>query len=342
MALPTLNRTFLQLKKEVGYYLQWGRDEAVWSTENEATIEEMVNSGYRQFLLPPAIGDAPPHRWSFLVGKTATISLVTGEDVYDMPEDWGGGTREFYWPTAEGVRRIPVISYDELLTLKAMNDSTATPFYAAIHPKTVTHQGSANARFEVTLHPQPDSDLNTTVMACNYSVDLDALGTDTNYPVGGAAHSETLLESCLAVAELRVNDEAGPHTDKFMIQLLASVQYDQTTFSAPQIGRSGTWPEDIDDPATGELTFQQLCREIGKALGYGYNQDGWDRDQKEEIESKVNRGYRTFLRPEPFDKDEPAHVWSFLKQEGTITLADGDGEYDLPADFAGLVGQFHY
>ena len=51
----------------------------------------------------------------------------------------------------------------------------------------------------------------------------DYLSTPFPYAYGGAEHAETILESCLAVAELRLDDMAGPHNQQFMARLAASI-----------------------------------------------------------------------------------------------------------------------
>jgi hypothetical protein len=47
------------------------------------------------------------------------------------------------------------------------------------------------------------------------------------YPYGGATHAETILESCLAVAEQRLDDSAAVHSSKYRMCLEASVMADR-------------------------------------------------------------------------------------------------------------------
>jgi hypothetical protein len=331
MAEPTLTQTFLKLQQEVGFYLSWGSDDTAWTTAQTALIKDIVNSGLRQFLLPPAANGIVSHRWSFLQAHAGTIALSTGDDDMALPDDWGGGTRMFHWAIGEAKKPIPVIPLAEFLSIASVKDSSGTPITAAIRP--LTFAPATGQRYEVLFHPQPDSGVNAKVLNFTYSVDLDKLGTSGHFTPGGAAHSETLLESCLAVAELRVDDETGVHNARFMERLAASIEYDKNNI----VPMATTWPEGIDDPSDNSLTFEQLCREVGKALNFGRNQDAWTTDQREEIYSTVNRGYRRFLQP------DEGHAWAFLTQEGSLSLANTVSDYDMPADFGGIIdGQIHF
>ena len=53
------------------------------------------------------------------------------------------------------------------------------------------------------------------------------LDDDYPYPLGGMKHSELVTESCLAVAELRANDERGIHWESFIHQLAAAIAQDR-------------------------------------------------------------------------------------------------------------------
>ena len=330
MAEPTLTQTFVELQREVGYFLGWGRTDGSWTTAQLNRIKDYVNAGLRQFLLPPAPEGQESHRWSFMRAYAGTINTVNGTTAYDLPDDWGGGTEAFHWAVAEDRAQIPVVSNEELVAIRGEKSvtSVSTPLIAAIRAKPFVP--ATGQRYEVLLHPTP---ADAKPLTFNYSVDIDKLATDGHFTPGGAAHSETLLQSCLAVAELRTHDEAGVHNARFMERLAASILYDKTNI----VPTATTWPEDVDDPADGSLTFPQLAREVGGALNYGRNLEAWSRDQREEVYSVVNRGYRRFLQP------DNGHAWSFLTQEGSLSLLNTVGDYDLPSDFAGIIeGAVHF
>ena len=95
-------------------------------------------------------------------------------------------------------------------------------------------------RMEVVFYPTPDS-----VYTLNYQYEAynGKISEANPYPLGGMRHSELVLESCLAVAEQRANDDAGAHTQAFRSMLASSLAFDrkQGAKSYGQIGQ----PRDV-------------------------------------------------------------------------------------------------
>lgn len=337
MAEPTISLTFVEVLKEVAFFVAYGRDNTAWTVAQNDLLVDIGNAGVRQFLTPPPVGDGAPHRWSFMRPVASAVSLATDTATYTLPDDYGGGVKYFSWDDGDSNRTVPVVPIGEIEAQISMNRKTGVPEIAGIRAVTAP-PGTTGQRYEVLVHPRPTASENGVNLNFTYTQSLDKWTTEGQFMPGGPMHSETIVESCLSIAEVRFNGVLGEHNQLFLTRLAASIAHDKTM--SPVTGSS--WPKDIDDPATGELTFDQLKREVGKALGYGWNQDAWTTPQVEEIESKVNRGYRMFLYPEVMKGQNAAHVWGFFKQEGTITLANGTGAYDLAADFAGVTGPFHY
>jgi len=303
----------------------------------EALIEDIVESGLRQFLLPVG-SDNSVHFWGFLAEYSGSLTLVTDQAAYvagsgasNWPEDWGGGTRFLHWASAEGARSIPIIPLDQFKAIRGQNTTTGAPTIATIYPEALTP--ATGQRYTVELNPTPTATENNKVLSFPYSVNRDVINLDTDFLPGSQNHSETIRQSCVAVAELRVDDEAGVQNAKYMGLLQQSIVKD-SSMKPQSVSR---WPAGIDDPSDGSYSFAQLCREVGKALGFSRNPDTWTWGQNEEVESMVNRGYRRYLSP------DDGHVWNFLSQEGEISLASGTGDYDLTADFSGILnGPFHF
>lgn len=84
--------------------------------------------------------------------------------------------------------------------------------------------------------------------------------------------------------------------------------------------------------ATLKLTFENIYDEIGVFLGLGTSPSATELIK---IKNIVYRGYRNFLFP-------IGHLWSFLKQEDTITTSVGAWVYELPADYGFLVRKFEF
>ena len=229
--------SYNELQKAVGRYLGCGRN--VYGPDNGtvewADIEDCIKSGLRQFYSPPiAAGMQQLHHWSFLE-PTATLSLVSGRQDYDMPVDFGGIKGNMTYEPSEANYPIVVVGETQIRKLRQnRGDETDNPKFVGIRPKSI--DGSVSQRFEAVFWPKPNAANN---ISYRYYVIPAMITNDLPYPYGGAVHSETILESCLAIAEQRLNDSKGLHWDKFMERLAASIQYDLKTSCPDYFGYNG-------------------------------------------------------------------------------------------------------
>ena len=239
MADSTLVLTYDDLLLEVCFYLGFGRDSAKWAADDEALADAYVQSGYRQFLYPPPLDrKAKAHVWSFL-HPTAAITLAADEEDFDLPDTFGSLDGDYFWYEAgTGWAPVPVVGVGQILTARSRSVQSGEPRIAAIRPKLST--GSTPQRFELLVYPKNSTERD---WAYSYNVQVDKLVT-TEHPVGGLEHNETILESCLAVAEGRSNNEAAVHQDSFMRLLAASIVRDQQTRGPKLLGYNA-------DPSTG-------------------------------------------------------------------------------------------
>ena len=229
----SLNITYNQLQKAIGRYLGYGRnvhgpDDG---TDQWADIEDCINSGLRQFYAPPVLPNQQgPHQWSFLRPVTYMSLMATVAD-YDMPEDFGGINGDLTYPPSTATRAVVIVGESAIRTLRQNSPKTGNPTHAAIRPKST--DGSSAQRFEISFWPTPSADVQ---LSYRYYISPASLTTDNQYPYGGSMHSETILQSCLSIAEQRLNDEKGIHWEKFLERLSASIQYDRKTSGADFLG----------------------------------------------------------------------------------------------------------
>ena len=102
-------------------------------------------------------------------------------------------------------------------------DTTGVPQYCAVRP--ITSDGTDGQRFEVMFYPTPSS---SYTLSYKYVILMDLITSDAPYPWGGMPHTETILASCLAVAEERIEDGGdGSKQGKFMERLKSSVDHDR-------------------------------------------------------------------------------------------------------------------
>lgn len=235
MSEPSLSVAYWELAGEVGHFLGYGRgtryENDEWTTDQWNSILSCLKSGLRNFYFPVSIDGTPSsYNWSFLT-PTASLAVAAADQTIPLPDDYGNiegnitissTNNQASWPiqfTGEGVIREKY---------SGLPNATGRPQMAAIRPLKGTTV-SKGQRFEIVVWPIPDQAYTIQV---RYYLLPDVLSGTLPYAYGGATHAETLLESCLAIAEERLDDTRTTHSGKFRERLAASVAMDRR--SKPQ------------------------------------------------------------------------------------------------------------
>lgn len=228
MAESTLALAYNEVAAEVGSYLGFGRgpnySDPAWSTRQQNMIDSCVKSGLRQFYCPPPLDGVNTYEWSFLK-PTATMTLASGVNTIALPDDFGGfeGVITVSSPTLVNWP-IHVFNEGQIREAYSLNPSiTGRPIQAAIVPLRGT-TGTTGQRFQLFFFPVPDT--NYTVQFQYYLL-ADFINGTISYAYGGMAHAETILESCLAIAEQRIDGSNTVHSAQFMQRLAASIGKDR-------------------------------------------------------------------------------------------------------------------
>lgn len=230
MSESTLSLQYKQLAAEVGAFLGFRRGaeygDNAWSDAEQREIDSCVASGLRQFYYPPPVAGQPEtYDWSFL-RPIATLTLAISTSTIDLPDDFGGfeGELTFTGAEANSWYSLPLTGEGRVREKYAAFATTVgRPLLAAVTPVkgTTTHRGQ---RHQLYIWPIADA---TYTIKCPYYIHPDILTAVVPFPLGGPAHAETILESCLSIAEQRLDDAAGLHTVKFMERLRASIGADR-------------------------------------------------------------------------------------------------------------------
>jgi len=222
MPESTLSISFTDLQKEIGAFLGYGVDPTAWTNERFAEIDRYIQSGIRQFYYPPAVnGIEAGYEWSFLK-PIASLSTVADTATVALPDDLGRIVSDLHY--AASVHAVPVAicsegRYQDLLQQDA---STGRPRFATVRHK--VSDGTTGQRQEVAFWPTPDA---VYTLSYRYEAFAGKLTATKQYPLGGMRHAELILESCLAIAEQRANDEKGLHGERFMALLAAGIAQDR-------------------------------------------------------------------------------------------------------------------
>ena len=234
MAESTLSMAYFDLADEVATYLGYTTGlmqlPANTLTKQQAVqkkrLDMVIRSGLRQFYFPPPLGPGmSPTDWSFL-HPTASVPLVSGSKGLQLPDDFGGfegeinispSTTLVWWSLPlrnEGFARAQYAEFPAMVS---------RPLFGALSPLKGT-SFNAGQRTELIIFPIADQNY---TLQFTYYILPDYLSGAFPYAYGGAAHAETILESCLAMAEQKLDDMSGVHTAKFAERLAASVGMDQ-------------------------------------------------------------------------------------------------------------------
>jgi len=230
--MASLILTFTNLLSETGYYLGFGRDTAVYDSEQTARATAAVEAGLRSFYYPEQVNQFQFTGWSFL-SKLGTITTVASDYDYDLASDFEAINGPLNWAATKGRVPVEIISEGDILSLQQQSSGTGIPLFAAIRSKSST--GTAVQTWEALLWPTP-----SIAESLYYQYDAQALKADGTalYPLGQPSHSETIKEACLAAAELLENDVEGPHASRFKRLLKASMDRDQRANAPETLGRN--------------------------------------------------------------------------------------------------------
>ncbi len=238
MAESTLSVGYSDLKREVGFYLGFGTDSAEFLADQLSLVDSIIQSGLRQFYNPPIVpGQNKPHLWSFLK-PSRSITFEKSKKDYTLPDDVAGVDGVMTFEADQGWVALQQMDSTRIRELRQRTYqseiSSGRPRYFALRPLKV--EGVVGQRYEMMVWPEPNKEY---VMDYRYEVLPQKLSDTSPYPYGGGKHGETIIESCLAVAESRADDEQGNHQRKFMERLTASVEADARLTRPEMLGYNG-------------------------------------------------------------------------------------------------------
>lgn len=227
MSESALSISYDELAREAGHFLGFGRDPDTWDNTQLQDFEDVLKRGLRLFYYPPSDGDTPYYEWTFL-RKTGTITLVTADYDYTLPDDFGGTIldKSVTFPVASGYRGLSKISESSIRQHQSYDNQSGVPKYYAVRNR--THTPTTGQRWELLCYPTPAAIVNTVVLTYRY-VQLPGTLSNTNlYPLGGAQYSEVVLAAVLAAAEYKEDDEpGGPFAAKFEKMLGTAMRNDK-------------------------------------------------------------------------------------------------------------------
>ena len=267
------------LRREVGRMLGFDRDPSNWGTNEVLDVQDVIDTGLRQFYRPlRAPGERFAHQWSFL-NVFSEITLAAGQWQYDLPDDFGGMMGNLYYVRSDLVTNaIMLINESRIYSLRQKYWDTITsyqPRYAAVSVR--KSDGGGVTGHTLLLYPNPDS---AYTVKFQYYVRERSLRDDADIPLGGPEHAETVKASCLAAAEMQLDDIRGALWDRFMDQLQASVDFDKKLMTPGNLGYNPN-PGNYDCCLPGEL--RALGGLVERQLGFDDDDDDGDAPSADQL-----------------------------------------------------------
>jgi len=220
MAESSLSIGFADLQESVGRFLGFDGDSTTWDTDKTNAVDRVIQRGISQFYYPPMVGGLPPHKWSFLT-PTGSITTADGTYYYALPDDFGYLIDDICFNVATLYEPMKKVGIEDIYRMRNYGTETGVPQYYAVDE--ISNTGATGQRFRVYLYPTPSA---VWVLNYRYHALPGKLSTTYPYPLGGMAHRETILESCLAIAESDMSDRIGLHNQLFRERLVTSIKHD--------------------------------------------------------------------------------------------------------------------
>jgi len=192
------------------------------------------------------------------IGTTGTTDTgeaftITADGTYSLPDDFGGLIDGPAFDSTGGLSDI------RERTVAWMRDriaggGTQTGEMDSFAIQPMTFATATGQRYEILVGPIPTAD---KTLYYRYRINPAKLSADTDYPYGGPAHAETILELSLAAAEERLQDGQDFHQVRAQRLLAASIDLD-ASFKGRNLGYCGDYSDDtgpIWDRRINDVTY---------------------------------------------------------------------------------------
>ena len=223
MAESTLSIEYDVLRRWVGRKLAYDRTPGNWSAAQILDCNDAIRSGLRRFYTA--------YDWKFL-RNSMTLDLEGGTWRYQMPDDYGGAIGQLtYNDTSTSYPPIEQTSVSDIDALRQRSTTSGRPRLFAESP--INNIAAVGQRFELLVFPTPESSYPVTA---RYFALQSMLTSDRPYPLGGGAHAETILFSCLSSAEAMIFDTEEVYSKKYEDALAKSIAHENNLRGAKTLG----------------------------------------------------------------------------------------------------------
>jgi hypothetical protein len=193
-------------------------------TGKETEAAQLVQDGYLLFL--------NSYTWPFVTTNDTLALDVDVDGTYDLPADWAAMAEDLvivgYRPSMRRVTARRLLEYVE-----GSSHRTGRPYLYSTRPK-AEFDGSTSQPMEILVWPWPDQAYSAIL---SYRFEVQALSTG-KYPVGGSAHSLTILHAALLLWEEKQGHTSGMYHDLYTKTYLPMSIQGEKDSQVMSLGRS--------------------------------------------------------------------------------------------------------
>jgi hypothetical protein len=245
-AFGTLGVTKKMLMQLIGRTLQIGPHAKTWTHAERSKVVNLLKAGLRRFYTPSVLpGERHAHRWSFMA-PTFAVTLTAEQYSYLMPDGFCGVRGDIHYAAGTN-RTLPKIRHTSvervLAILAESSGSYSEPLCAAFRVRPRLAE-TAPTQWEMLIAPAPSGGEQLVIP---FEISPMALSDDDALPLGGQPHAQTIIEACLAEAELEMGSPKPIHLQLFMERLQASVSHDRMATCPLTVGISRDRSDDLMD-----------------------------------------------------------------------------------------------
>lgn len=225
--MANLELTFSELYTKISEYLGFTSYSTAPTGTDLTRCKDITYRGYRRFLFPVEEQTKQPYFWSFL-RKEGTLITTNTKWKYQLPEDLVCLAVGMKFTNAENYPPLEVRDDAFILNMRSLATTAAIPRFCAVINSEFNKK--TGYRKELQLFPTPNATFTYHYMYIFNPVKPD---TSTDFMVGGTVAAETILQCCIAAAELQEKPEqiqagqAGYQEMKAREMLQTLIQYDK-------------------------------------------------------------------------------------------------------------------
>lgn len=230
-----LTLTYDELLSQVCFFLHGIDDPKKITTWEQRQLARCVKNGLRRFYYPVQVEQGITWDWSFLKAPFTFVTEVGTQD-YVQPYNFGGVVGPLHHVPTDNIR-VPIVktTVDKILSYRELNISLS--LWPMHYAELSAHQGGLKSqRWTLMVWPVPSAVY--TFKGVQRILPLAPDGEQI-YLYGGPEHSQTIIEACLAAAELQQEAGPGPHAAEFANCLRSSIALDATMHAPEFIGYNG-------------------------------------------------------------------------------------------------------